>query len=391
MATPLQAVADSLAMKCSPGRCTAGAAFLQQRTLSTSAALTPQQPWITIYSSPKPKLVLAASKLLTLKSAACLGYGAHVLSRAVDPSSPAFTAAKAPTVGAVHDLISLTSQLGGGFLLMGLLAGYFAAILPRRTVLRVELQRAGDKEEDEGKPLVPKLTPEEVNALSGQNPRDLLRITHPGLLWGTRTVTLPRATFTCTSGTKIIQSFRMKNKGGTRYVSLFLFPVEPHWTSDDLAYLRTLCYGEFFRPNERSPPPDAPLIAIEGFGSYRPAQFADPHHAAFQWFEPGEKRALPSTPFRIEQGTVWADFRLPASRSVLEARRARERAVQVAGKGAQEAMTGQLPTLPASTDLLLDGSRYDPAAVVDPLPVIEGGVGQGQDSRSAPTGRRGKD
>lgn len=265
-------------------------------------------------------------------------------------------------------MISLTSQLGGGFLLMGLLSGYFASILPRRTVLQVELQRAGT--EEEGAP-IPKLTPDEVNALSGQNPRDLLRITHPGVLWGTRTVTLPRYTFTCTSGTKIIQSFRMKNKRGTRFVSLFLFPVEPHWKSDDLAYLRTLCYGEFFRPNERSPPPDAPLIAIEGFGPYRPAQFADPHHPAFQWFEPDEKRALPNTPFRIEQGTVWADFRLPPSRSVLEARRARERAMQVEGKSAQEAMKTQLPTLPAPADLLLDGSTYQPTPEPTPLPLAE--------------------
>lgn len=35
------------------------------------------------------------------------------------------------------------------------------------------------------------------------------------------------------------------------------------WTTEDAAYLRTLVYGDFFRPEERSPPPDANLTLSE--------------------------------------------------------------------------------------------------------------------------------
>ncbi len=78
--------------------------------------------------------------------------------------------------------------------------------------------------------------------------------------------------------TKVSQNFAVLDtrKGGPPVY--YLFPVNGWW-SDDIDYLKTFLFEKFFRP-EPTPPPDADLIAIEGFGAFRPAQLADPNHAA---------------------------------------------------------------------------------------------------------------
>jgi len=78
--------------------------------------------------------------------------------------------------------------------------------------------------------------------------------------------------------TKVSQNFAVldtRNGGPPVY---YLFPVNGWW-SDDIDFLKTFLFEKFFRP-EPIPPPDADLIAIEGFGAFRPAQLADPEHAA---------------------------------------------------------------------------------------------------------------
>lgn len=78
--------------------------------------------------------------------------------------------------------------------------------------------------------------------------------------------------------TRVSQNFAVLDTRRGGPAVYYLFPVGGWW-SDDLPYLKTFLYEKFFRV-EKPPPPDEALIAIEGFGPFRPAALADPEHAA---------------------------------------------------------------------------------------------------------------
>jgi hypothetical protein len=163
-------------------------------------------------------------------------------------------------------------------------------------------------------------------------------------------------------------SFLVQPKpGSARTRKQYLFPVEPGWDSEDHAYLRRLVYEEYFRPDERPPTPDASLIAIEGFGAYRPAQFADPNHPLFvegQAGEGEEAKQLPGTPFTAAQGTVWADFVVPR-RLTLEEKRAYERDSKALGTGPSDGLPPpeRRARLAAPVNMRLDGTLAEDKAL----------------------------
>lgn len=83
----------------------------------------------------------------------------------------------------------------------------------------------------------------------------------------------------------------------------YLLPV-PGWSSDDKDYLKVFLYWRYFR-EEPEMPPDETLIAIEGFGPYRPMQFADPNHpVAKQIGWPATDEQLAKSPFKGENKVV---------------------------------------------------------------------------------------
>jgi hypothetical protein len=117
----------------------------------------------------------------------------------------------------------------------------------------------------------------------------------PSLPWlPPNKLTVPREACEAATGHLLTPNF-FTVPGGRWY----LLPM-PGWASDDKAYLKILLYWRYFR-NEPAPPPDESLIEIEGFGAYRPMQFADPQHAAARtvgW--PASDEALQGTPFHGE-------------------------------------------------------------------------------------------
>lgn len=87
------------------------------------------------------------------------------------------------------------------------------------------------------------------------------------------------------------------------------------------AFLRRLVYKEYFR--DEPPPPDehALLPQIEGFGSFRPAYFADPHSPLAAAL-PDNPALLNDTPYTVgSDGQVRAEFSLPAKLSLQQKRR----------------------------------------------------------------------
>jgi hypothetical protein len=126
--------------------------------------------------------------------------------------------------------------------------------------------------------------------------------------------------------------------GATR--TYLLLPVDG-WRSADYAYLKAFVYERYFR-DEAPPPRDQDVIAIDGFGPYRPAQFADPAHPASArvgWPAPPE--AVAGTGLFLRDGWVYARFG-EAPRPTLDDRRQRElaaalrrdaRLLEAAGEG----------------------------------------------------------
>jgi hypothetical protein len=190
----------------------------------------------------------------------------------------------------------------------------------------------------------------------------------------------------CAAPNTTFTSFRL-NRASGRVVTMYLFPVRG-WRSDDAGYLRTLVYGDYFRRDEAPPPPDTTLIAIEGFGAYRPAQFADPHHGLYPRRVPlhpsgdaAQPVALPGTPFFAADGTVWARFQLPARKSLEERRAAVRRAALAAPVGAKldpvNPVPGpsDLPRIAAPPNLALDGKTHVPPPLQQLPPAVAAPAG----------------
>jgi hypothetical protein len=365
-------------------------------------------PTALLYSSPKPQLVLAAARIFALQALSCVGVSGLMLWRVYEKAgtvSEALQQVYTPLAAASG--ATTPAHLLAGFAVFALLSNSAASAVADRIVTRIEVQRV--REEDDGgteattsggndaaaggKPpspspsrptasratASPHLNPVAEASLTAlaplQNPDDVLYITRPNVFAGERTTAHRRSDVSCAPPNTPMTAFRLRPRrardgalAGGRPKTLFLFPVEPAWSSADLPYLRTLVYGDYFRPTETAPPPDTTLLAIEGFGPYRPAQFADPNSPVFpapytllgdgggggDGGASSRPKALAGTPFTVARGTVWANFRLPPKLTLAD-RRAIERDAKVHGVTALP--PHRLPQIGAPTTMLLDGSQ----------------------------------
>jgi hypothetical protein len=180
-----------------------------------------------------------------------------------------------------------------------------------------------------------------------------------------RAQTVPRSDIACAPPNKTDLVFELSLPSG-RQVHQHLLPL-PGWRSGNRPYLCALLYADYWR-SEAPPPADTGLLrGIEGFGPYRPAQFADLWHptalaplmreAAGSADGHVRPRAVEGTPFYVEHDTVWAHFTVPP-RPSLAARREAERLAAVEGRANAAAALQGVPRLPAPVSLMLDGSHY---------------------------------
>jgi hypothetical protein len=324
-----------------------------RRALATAAA-----PVVVLYESPRPRLVLAAARLLAAKSAVALGGAAWALNAAgagagalpaaaAAATAPLATPAPAILAALAAAHVSPAGALAGGFFLLAALAGGAARALARGTLLRLEARADA--------------------AVAGGA---TLTARTPSLLgFRDAEVSFPRGAVLGAAPRATVQSFRVAAAaagapGGARAARTFmLFPVEPGWRSEDIGELRALVYGAFFRAAEepggaarRVAISDAELArGIAGFGPFRPAAFADPLAPAARALAArgdsggggGGGGALPPHVFAAH-GAVWADFLIPAAPTEAEMRRAE---AARAGGGARAALPlPALPPLPAGDD-----------------------------------------
>ena len=223
-------------------------------------------------------------------------------------------------------------------------------------------------------PFAPQGPVKVLTALEAQNPASILRLYSPRLWRPSLLVSrdVRREDILCNVGHSVLTGLRVRRPGRRGLASShYLFPT-PGWKSANLAYLKVMLYGDFFRPEEAPPPPDSDALAIEGFGPYRPAQFADTHHPRFQWHLPssgaegssltddGSRVPVPGTPFSLQHGAVWAEFVMPP-RPTLEQRRAWERERTL--YGGPRTPPAALPAPAAPVSLMLDGSTFAPLSL----------------------------
>lgn len=316
---------------------------------------------VVLFESARPQLVMWLGRIMGVKSAVCAS--AACFSGWVQASAMAQkgTAAVAASSG--------DARLTAGFLALALASGYVSRAVASRTVTKLVLERRPDAPPrssegadgggrgDKGPGFAPSRAPLKL-ALEAQDPHDTVVIHRPRL-WSSQDVVLRvrRGAIACARGSTTFQGFQLSpdaSHGGA--VPQYLFPVHGACRSDDLPYLKTMLFGDFFR-DEAPPPPDSELIAIEGFGPYRPAQFADAHHPRFPVHLPltPQVRELPGLPFFTQHGTVWANFSSPP-RATLAERRAMERDAKLYGKPATP--LARLPATAAPVSLMLDGSHF---------------------------------
>ena len=331
-------------------------------------------PPLLVYSSAEPAMVMWAARLLAFKAVACGAASVMMLAPyafllpAMELTSP-FT----PADVAAAVLHSSDARAGAVLAAMALLAGAVSSRITARTVVKLELVRS-----DDGRAAsAPNAAAAAANA--GVPPRagfstgaapgpplqpaelvhcgdDTVVITRPRL-WGggTRSVRVRRRDISCAPANTTFQCFQLApNPLRPRTIPQYLFPVRGSVKSDDLAYLKTLMFGDFFRP-EPPLPAASSLIAIEGFGPYRPAQFADARHPLFPTSLPVSAARAPvaGTPFFTQHGDVWGTFTSPPVAS-MAARRAAERDAKLYGADAVPARA--LPSIAAPASLQLDGS-----------------------------------
>jgi hypothetical protein len=299
-----------------------------------------------LYTSPPPRLILAAARLLALKSAASACACAWAAHACLAPHLAA--AAAPPALALAAALASPYAKLSLGFGALAALSAAVSRAVTARTVLRLTLEAGGEG----------------------------LLVATPRLLGAAQREQRVRvADVQGASANSTLQGFRVAAApapgGGLRGAAarpFYLFPVEPHWRSEDLPALRRLLFAQYFREEEAAAAAagvgsfgvsGAALAAgIAGFGPFRPAQFADPRAQGARALEEGSLGsggaagegagsslalcALP-TGLRLERGTVWADFAVPPA-PTLEERRASE-AARRAGRAPPPR---PLPTLPSS-------------------------------------------
>lgn len=195
---------------------------------------------------------------------------------------------------------------------------------------------------------------------------------------------IPRSAATCAPPNKMDVLFQV-DTGGARPEDRILHPAAGGFSTDHPPYLASLVFGQYFRPDEAPPPPDTTLLrGIEGFGPYRPAQFADPAHPAARQLAEKVQAAtaaladsnssgdgpspsselvagpvlpagpLPGTPFHVAHDNVWASFAVPP-RPTLAQRREAERLAKVEGISDPAATMAALPATSAPVTMTLDG------------------------------------
>lgn len=272
-----------------------------------------------IYSSPNPQIVLTAARLMGIKAVASgLGF-VYASKRLLDlPKVQSVLANAEFAPSSMYEVCKVfldmpQTHLACGFLLFAMVTKALASGIARRTVTQIRRIEHGSDEN--------------------------IEITRPNILPFTKSVTIhPRSNVYCADATKTMISFRLRLPSG-REINQYLFPISGQWKTDDYDFLRILVYGDYFR-DEQSPPVDVDLIAIEGFGHYRPAQFADPMSDARLTLPPppGAKdnkeahmlavsgKPLPpspieDTPFLHAEGSVWATFNVPERPSMEEKRK----------------------------------------------------------------------
>jgi hypothetical protein len=139
----------------------------------------------------------------------------------------------------------------------------------------------------------------------------------------------------------------------------YIFPVPGKWKSESLDELKYILFGEHFRENEPSSPPDILQVAIAGFGPFRPAQFADPHSPGFQQVLDVENNVANfsvTPPFYLREGTVWSTFTEPPKMSLSD-RRKMEKMIVDGNVDVHSFIASKTPTVPANVTLLLDGTN----------------------------------
>lgn len=261
---------------------------------------------IVLFDSPPSMLAAAATALATAKAAACAAATGWFITRAVQPAVDAATSGGGWLAWRQWDAEALVERLvAGGWYnpadarlaaILAVLAALGAGMsraAQRRIVWRLEaevpvglappptLKQAMDdavaREED---PWVTAATlrNDVAGGVTAEATRShTLLITRP-TAWGGmgRVERVPRSHVACAAPSTAMQSFRL-SRGSGRWEENYLLPT-PGWRTEHGAYLKTLLRGDYFRPDDAPPTPDIDLIAIDGFGPYRPAQFADPLH-----------------------------------------------------------------------------------------------------------------
>eukprot|EP01138_Halocafeteria_seosinensis_P011898 gb/GECG01012160.1/.p1 GENE.gb/GECG01012160.1/~~gb/GECG01012160.1/.p1 ORF type:complete len:369 (+),score=21.05 gb/GECG01012160.1/:1-1107(+) len=148
--------------------------------------------------------------------------------------------------------------------------------------------------------------------ISSEDGNEYIDVEHMTML-GRRTRTYLREDCDCAKPKKLTTHFVTISRDGTKYY--YLLPVEG-WKSEDKDYLKRFIYEHYFR-DETPPPNDEELIQVEGFGPYRPMQFADPSHPASQqigW--PASKKALEGTALFVKDGHVYTEFSTSQRKSI---------------------------------------------------------------------------
>jgi hypothetical protein len=267
-------------------------------------ALAPTR--IVLFDSPPSTLAAAFTAFATAKAATCAAAASWFAVRALQPTVDAGTGGRGWAAIAEVDAEAVVERLvaggwyaGGDARLAGILAvlAGLAAVTSRaaqrRIVWRLEAevpvgltppptfkQAMDDAVAREEDPWVTAATlrNEVAGGVTAEATRGhTILITRP-TAWGGvgRAERVPRSHIVCAAPSTAMQSFRVF-RGSGRWEENYLLPA-PGWRTEHGAYLKTLLRGDYFRPDDAPPTPDIDLIAIEGFGPYRPAQFADPLH-----------------------------------------------------------------------------------------------------------------
>jgi hypothetical protein len=312
---------------------------------------------VVLYTSPRPALILNAARLLAVKSAASaigavwattvalggsnsIGVASVAALPALTVSAPVIPQAASVVMGLLSGAgVSGSFALAGAFAVLSFASGYAARVISRSILVRLETPREVEDTSNAVQMMISAYTPSLFGA-------------------GNNITVFKRSDVLGSTATSTIQSFRVKIGGngdgdsgdrGGEIRTFALFPVEPHWRSDDINALRALVYENYFR-KEEEPGGNTPRVAIsarelaseiEGFGPFRPAIFADPLAVTAR----AENALLPNVVYEAH-GTVWAKFNTPAPLNEAALRRADRR------KGEGLSNDTPLPTVPSILNAL---------------------------------------